>query len=76
MKENETEIVNVERILLHPTSEMASSNRRHDPVSRNARELGLNDCGVPEDDRIRNESSQADVREPRNRGWNFTIRLL
>ena len=30
------EIVNVKCILLHPTSEMASSNRRHDPVSRNA----------------------------------------
>ena len=52
----------MECILLHPTSEMASSNRRHDPVSRNARELSLNDCGVPEDDRFRNESSQADVR--------------
>ena len=30
------EIVNEECILLHPTSETASSNRRHDPVSRNA----------------------------------------
>ena len=29
------EIVNEECILLHPTSETASSNRRHDPVSRN-----------------------------------------
>ena len=40
--------------------------------------MSLNDRGVPEDVRIRKESSQADVREPRKggEGWNFTIRFL
>ena len=62
------EIVNVVLLHTHPRRRYRA-NRRHNQDSRNAHikacELSLHDCGVPEADRIRRESSQAKIQRQR-----------